>query len=994
MKKAIICLLVCVLFGTMIVMPSSPTGVNVRASSMLHDEELIETENRAVDLTQDFAYDSVLVMLDEEATVGFHEYTQRDFPELGNVHVEELTAETTQRVKAQIERNSRRTGGTDEEAEDFRRVLRIDFEDKGRNNVLRKIRLLEEREDVLFAEPDFVMTLDSVILPNDPRLSDNRWAIDMINLPKAWGITTGSPDVTVGVIDSGIQVDNFGTAWHAHPDLVNRINRAASYDFTGAGQQSSPFIDANPRAHGSVAAGIIGAAGNDDFGMAGVGWDIRLASLRVFPVSGANDAERDAVATSRVISAIEHAGRHDIRILNFSGGMHSFSHILEDTIRRFDGLFISTAGNNSENNSRFPGAFNLPNLIGVGAIDSLGNLTFIRGGMGVPSGTSGFGSNIEIFAPGGSDDAGGREEHIWGPYRSNGGFIGHIGTSVAAPFVTGVAALIMSIRPGLAPESIRQAIIQGADQITITLPMGQGTQNVRRLNAYGALRAAEHMKDQTRWSQPGFNATTNQHGTVTGSGQESGRYPFRAFNRNTDDNQWSKQASSGHIQLTLNYYVYVHQIEFFNRVSGSGARTRYAEFTGSNGIRLGSRFRAVDSNRGRSVIDVGGVRTRIIRLNVDGSTAGWLTANRIGASEIRIHATRDINNIQVGTYTMDAVGARLELRGNENSFTFRMHRPDGSSLWFGFDGRGTQTALTGTWAAGRGTFNINTAVIYKATVGQVRIYINGSRLLTGDINTSNPISHITVEVTKSGGLPRNFIIATGLQFAPPPSLTSLFDSYGTLNPDIAASILSSLNPSNTAAVDRDTQFRLFPDVGTGHTLALSRLNWRIVHVNGDRVTLWASQVYRNSIFHSRVHDVVGNPNTDWRVLPYRDSMLRSNLLADWNGIASGLPNIGNHILPHGTTAHGANASDPLWIPSFWPGSGGELDVWNLPQGLMTAEWSGAIAGTWLRDVSTTHPNNVRVVLANNGTTAWIWGDNQRWVRPAIHLSLSSLLAAA
>lgn len=130
-------------------------------------------------------------------------------------------------------------------------------------------------------------------------------------------------------------------------------------------------------------------------------------------------------------------------------------------------------------------------------------------------------------------------------------------------------------------------------------------------------------------------SVTNSHGTVTYSGSNSPNYSYKAFDGVIGvSNEWNCEAKSGWVQLTLNYPIYVQQIIFYNKFSGSSHRTKAAYFTGTGGISLGSGFTGHNSDAGRSDIYVGGVWTNIIRLNITSSYGSY-----IGASEIVIIAT-------------------------------------------------------------------------------------------------------------------------------------------------------------------------------------------------------------------------------------------------------------------------------------------------------------------------------------------------------------------
>ncbi|MCL2587049.1 MAG: hypothetical protein FWE31_02300 [Firmicutes bacterium] len=141
-----------------------------------------------------------------------------------------------------------------------------------------------------------------------------------------------------------------------------------------------------------------------------------------------------------------------------------------------------------------------------------------------------------------------------------------------------------------------------------------------------------------QWFQPRWTADSNIHGAITASGYNSSDTPpFNAFDRDSST-QWTKRASSGWLQLTLTEEVIVYRIEFYNRYSGTGTRTRDAYFTGANGVPLGNPFRAESTHHFPSVIEVNNVRTNVIRLNITSSSGYFLIGNFIGSRGIVIHA--------------------------------------------------------------------------------------------------------------------------------------------------------------------------------------------------------------------------------------------------------------------------------------------------------------------------------------------------------------------
>ncbi|MCL2556601.1 MAG: hypothetical protein FWE03_06280, partial [Firmicutes bacterium] len=187
-----------------------------------------------------------------------------------------------------------------------------------------------------------------------------------------------------------------------------------------------------------------------------------------------------------------------------------------------------------------------------------------------------------------------------------------------------------------------------------------------------------------------------------------------------------------------------------------------------------------------------------------------------------------------------------------------------------------------------------------------------------------------------------------------------------------------------AQTNRTAQFRLFPDIGTGHTLLLSRLYFRIAHTDAsaDRITLWAAGAYRNSQFHGALLPENGNNH---RVEEYRNSLLRSRLKEDFAPIHQ---IAGDNILRQGVTSDGANAEDRIWIPS-WQELG--INGWNVPLELRGFDTNGNSDRAWLRMRSGLSVNWQVTVWEGTGIDWAGLPTNNFAVRPALHLSLRALL---
>lgn len=261
---------------------------------------------------------------------------------------------------------------------------------------------LEARPEVAYAEPNFLFHVDAQI-PDDPRFGE-QWGLDVIDAPEAWETTTGSTEVVVAVLDTGLEYE--------HPDLAANvwvnpgetgggleangldddnnglIDDHSGYDFVG--DENDPR-DAN--GHGTHVSGILGAEGDNATGVAGVNWDTAIMPLRVCEAGGACEL-------ASVVEAIEYAGDKgaDVANMSFSGG--SFSQAQKDAIDAAGGtLFVASAGNSGMNNEsvpQFPCSHTSSNLVCVAASTQ----TDTRWDPAGPQATNFGAASVDLAAPG------------------------------------------------------------------------------------------------------------------------------------------------------------------------------------------------------------------------------------------------------------------------------------------------------------------------------------------------------------------------------------------------------------------------------------------------------------------------------------------------------------------------------------------------------------------------------------------------------------------
>ncbi len=322
---------------------------------------------------------------------------------------------------------------------------------------------------VRYAEPDYLYSAASITKTPNDRYYHYQWHYGAINLPAAWNITTGSNNIVVALLDSGVDLQ--------HPDLAAHI--VPGYDFIN--NDATPMDD---NGHGTAIAGIIGAVTNNSTGVAGVAWQVKLMPVKVLNQNGIG-------ATSGIISGLNWAVTHGAKVINMSLGGTSHSQAFQDAI---DGAYrhgvtiIAASGNSygKGNPVFYPAAYH--HVIAVAAV----------GDQNEHASYSETGSYVDIAAPGGnaSSNHDNNQRHwIWSTYlRSKGSaYIGMTGTSLATPHIAGVVTLLLSVNPSLTPAQIEAALTQTATDL------GQpGRDNVFGFGLVNAVAAVEHAQSDAK----------------------------------------------------------------------------------------------------------------------------------------------------------------------------------------------------------------------------------------------------------------------------------------------------------------------------------------------------------------------------------------------------------------------------------------------------------------------------------------------------------------
>lgn len=349
----------------------------------------------------------------------------------------------------------------------------------GNADTLGVIAKLRVRAEVEYAEPNYYRYLDTV--PNDPRFGE-LYGLDNngqtggtpdadIDAPEAWDIATGTEDVVVAVLDSGLDL--------THPDIAaNLYTNPGEVPGNGIDDDANGFLDdvhgwdfrqddndpSDPStacgSHGTHISGTVGAVGNNGIGVSGVAQRVRIMPLRAFYsvlMCTAQDAD--------LIDAIGYMALMRVPISNNSWSGRPGSQALRDAIGRTRMLFVASAGNESSNTDTtpsYPASFPLGNILAVAATNHNDALaTFSNYGT----------QSVDLAAPG-----------VDVLSTVSGGSYGlGSGTSMSSAHAAGAAAVLLGHDPTLTPYEVRNRLIRGVD------PKGLPVASGGRLNLHNSL---------------------------------------------------------------------------------------------------------------------------------------------------------------------------------------------------------------------------------------------------------------------------------------------------------------------------------------------------------------------------------------------------------------------------------------------------------------------------------------------------------------------------
>ena len=382
------------------------------------------------------------------------------------------------------------------------RIAKFSLNGVSVKNALEKLR---KNPAVLYAEPDYIVTAS--VTPDDTSFAD-LWGMNNtgqtggvadadIDAPEAWDISTGSHDVIVGVIDTGVD--------HSHPDLMANIwTNPAEIAGDGIDNDGNGYIDdihginaitgigdpMDDQGHGSHVSGTIGATGNNGLGVVGVNHNVSIIGCKFLDSSGSGSLS-DALTCIDYFVDLKNNGVN-VRATNNSWGGGGFSQALSDAITSSEQaniLFVAAAGNSASDNdaqASYPSGYPHDSVLSVASTTHTDDMSgFSQWGL----------TTVDLGAPG-SDIL---------STVPGGGYASFSGTSMATPHVTGAAALAWSVNPELSAVEMKALLMSSGDD---NAALAGKTVSGKRLNVRSALENADPTPGFTLSPTPGSSVIT------------------------------------------------------------------------------------------------------------------------------------------------------------------------------------------------------------------------------------------------------------------------------------------------------------------------------------------------------------------------------------------------------------------------------------------------------------------------------------------------------
>jgi len=289
--------------------------------------------------------------------------------------------------------------------------------------------------------------------PNDPNFS-GQWGLTNIQATRGWDRTTGESSTVVAVLDTGID--------YTHPDLMNKVDLVNAKNYVN---HTDDPMDDHPQNHGSAVSGVIAAQTNNGIGVAGLDWGATILPIKVLDASGGG-------SMTAVCEGLAWATAQSVEVINMSFGQYTSDVDMQQRcLEAYQAgiVLVAAAGNDNVSNPSYPSSYST--VLAVAAVDSSDKRSVWNATQ-----ASNYGSWVDVAAPG-TDILTTR----------NSAYNTMSGTSLACPFVAGLAALTRTTFPTLSNEAVMQRIKSTTDNIDAANPDYVGMLGTGRINVYSDL---------------------------------------------------------------------------------------------------------------------------------------------------------------------------------------------------------------------------------------------------------------------------------------------------------------------------------------------------------------------------------------------------------------------------------------------------------------------------------------------------------------------------
>jgi len=356
---------------------------------------------------------------------------------------------------------------------DLSSIYKIKLDCEIQQSLQDAVQAYQSNPNVEYAELNYIVSMD--LTPDDP-FYRSQWSLHRTDAPEAWNVSTGSSEIIVAVVDTGVDYN--------HRDLQSNmwVNEAELNGAKGEDDDQNGYIDdvygynfiynsndpIDDHGHGTHCAGIIAAKGNNALDIAGVCWTAKIMAIKFLGIRGEG-------TTTDAVLALHYAVENGADVISNSWGSNGESNALKDAIDYAHSrgvIIVASAGNDNSNSPHYPAGYE--HVISVAATDADDSKWSL----------SNYGDWVDIAAPG-VDILSLRADGTSQGMSYNPSTAVLSGTSMATPHIAGACALLLSANPLMPHNQLYETLTKTVDPISRGVCRSNG-----RLNLSKAMHAA------------------------------------------------------------------------------------------------------------------------------------------------------------------------------------------------------------------------------------------------------------------------------------------------------------------------------------------------------------------------------------------------------------------------------------------------------------------------------------------------------------------------